>query len=103
MPRLLIVFTAITLAACTWYPNREIAYLERHMGSATVQDVEEEFGPATGVQAREDGSTVRVYRYEGVSGPMLLDVTEVWCVEYVLTFDPEGLLRTWVRRDCLPD
>jgi len=48
----------------------------------------------------ENGGTVREYRYTGVSGPMLLPITEAWCIEYTLLFDPQKVLRYWLRKDC---
>lgn len=40
------------------------------------------------------------YRYTGVSSPMLLPITEAWCIEYTLLFDPQKVLRYWLRKDC---
>ncbi len=48
----------------------------------------------------DDGETVWEYRYTGVTSPMLLPITEVWCVEYKLTFDQQKVLRHWLRKDC---
>ena len=48
----------------------------------------------------EDGGTVWEYRYTGVSSPMLLPITEAWCIEYTLLFDPQQVLRYWLRKDC---
>ena len=38
------------------------------------------------------------YRYTGVSSPMLLPITEAWCIEYTLLFDPQKMLRDWLRK-----
>src|SRR6185295_17659053 len=35
----------------------------------------------------EDGGTVWEYRYTGMSSPMLIPITEAWCIEYTLLFD----------------
>ena len=40
------------------------------------------------------------YRYTGVSSPMLLPITEAWCIEYTLLFDPQKMLRDWLRKGC---
>ena len=48
----------------------------------------------------EDGGAVWEYRYTGVSSPMLLPITEAWCIEYTLLFDPQKVLRYWLRKDC---
>ena len=48
----------------------------------------------------EDGGTVWEYRYTGVSSPMLLPITEAWSIEYTLLFDPQKVLRYWLRKDC---
>src|SRR5437879_13512066 len=39
-------------------------------------------------------------RYTGVSSPMLLLITEAWCIECTLLFDPQQVLRYWLRKDC---
>ena len=95
-----LVLTVLALASCAWYPNREVAYRERATGSATVEEVDREFGPAAEGRTLDDGRTVRVYRYEGVASPMLLDIVERYCIEYTLTFDRTRALRGWTRHEC---
>ena len=31
---------------------------------------------------------------------MLLPITEAWRIEYTLIFDPQNVLRDWLRKDC---
>lgn len=31
---------------------------------------------------------------------MLVPITEVWIIEYRLVFDPQEVLRYWLRKDC---
>ena len=51
--------------------------------------------------AREKmGKRCGEYRDTGVSSPMLLPITEAWCIEYTLLFDPQKVLRDWLRKDC---
>lgn len=100
--RLSWLVTVLLLSSCGLFTTRQETYLEQATGKATQKEIEQEFGEPVAVQALDNGETVWVFRYTGVSSPMLLDVDlyEVWCVEYVLTFDAEKILRHWVRRDC---
>lgn len=90
----------LTVCGCGLLTNRQVAYLQRGVNHATMEEVATEFGEPAAERALEAGGTVRVYRYTGVSMAMMMDVTEVWCVEYELTFDSDRVLRHWVRRDC---
>jgi len=92
----------LTLLSCGVLTNRQVAYLQRGINYVTMEEVAAEFGEPAVERALEDGGMVRVYRYTGVSMAMMLDVNEVWCVEYELTFDAARVLRHWVRRDCRP-
>jgi hypothetical protein len=46
--------------------------------------------------------TVWENRYTGISSPMLLPITEAWCIEYTLLFDPQEVSHCWLRKDCGP-
>jgi hypothetical protein len=94
------VSVVLFLTSCGLFQHRQIAYLERATGVATQQQVIEEFGPPALQRPGEEGGTIWIYRYAGFASPMLLPMEEAWCVEYVLTFDKEKILRTWVRQDC---
>jgi hypothetical protein len=97
-----VLTLTLTICACGLLTNRQVAYLQRGINHVTMEEVATEFGEPAVERAVEDGGTVRVYRYTGVSMAMMMDVNEVWCVEYELTFDSARVLRHWVRRDCQP-
>ena len=97
---LLIIVPA--LLSCGLLTTRQVTYLQRGINHVTMEEVATEFGEPAVERALEDGGTVRVYRYTGVSMAMMLPVDEFWCVEYELTFDAARVLRHWVRRDCRP-
>lgn len=90
----------LTLPGCGWFMPWPARYLAQATGTATQEQVAQQLEPPQVVRVLDDGETVWAYRYTGVSSPMLLPITEGWCVEYRLIFDPEKILRHWRRQEC---
>jgi len=91
---------SLTPAGCSWLMPWPARYLAQATGSATQEQVAQQLEPPQIERSLDDGETVWEYRYTGVSSPMLLPITEVWCVEYRLVFDQQKVLRHWLRKDC---
>jgi hypothetical protein len=79
---------ALSLTACT--PWR-MAYLCDSIHCATQDEVTTRLGPPHAVRALANGETV--WRYQSYQGDLL-------CLEYLLRFDPAGILRQWTRQGC---
>lgn len=79
---------AFSLTACT--PWR-IAYLRDAVNRATQDEITIRLGPPTAARALTNGETV--WRYQSYQGDLL-------CLEYILRFDPAGILRQWTRQGC---
>jgi hypothetical protein len=79
---------AFSLTACT--PWR-IAYLRDSVNRATQDEITTRLGPPHAVRALTNGETV--WRYQSYQGDLL-------CLEYILRFDPAGILRQWARQGC---
>ncbi len=88
--RLWVVATvaAFSLTACT--PWR-IAYLRDAVNRATQDEITTQLGPPHAARALTNGETV--WRYQSYQGDLL-------CLEYILRFDPAGILRQWTRQGC---
>src|SRR3989454_800670 len=91
---------SLTPAGCSWLMPWPARYLAQATGSATQEQVAQQLEPPQIERSLDDGETVWEYRYTGVSSPMLLPITEVWCVEYRLVFDQQTVLRHWLRKAC---
>jgi hypothetical protein len=78
-------------------------YLIEAADRATQDEVRKRMGPPSLTKDMPDGDSVWAYRYEvrsslvGRRGDM---VGGSPCMEYVLTFDAQEILRHWVRRPC---
>ena len=78
-------------------------YLIEAADRATQDEVRKRMGSPSLTKDMPDGDSVWTYRYEvrsslvGRRGDM---VGGSPCVEYVLTFDAQEILRHWVRRPC---
>ena len=78
-------------------------YLIDAADRATQDEVTKRMGSPSVTMQMPDGDSVWTYRYEvrsslvGRRGDM---VGGSPCIEYVLTFDAEKILRHWVRRPC---
>jgi hypothetical protein len=79
---------ALSLTACT--PWR-MAYLRDSVNRATQDEIATRLGPPHAARALTNGETV--WRYQSYQGDLL-------CLEYILRFDPAGILRQWTRQGC---
>jgi len=86
--------TMMLLTACAW----RATYLSEVVNSATQDNVAKKLGPPHATHKLDNGETVWQYRHyrssyvEGTGGSR--------CREYILTFDPQRILRSWTRQRC---
>lgn len=99
---LALMAVVLVLQGCGLLSTRQVTYLEQATDRATQEEVLQEFGEPVEQRTLDDGSTELTFRYSGVSMAMMLptDITAGYCVEYVVTFDADKILRHWVRQDC---
>jgi hypothetical protein len=83
-----VAVAAFSLTACT--PWR-IAYLRDSVNRATQDEITTRLGPPHAARALTNGEMV--WRYQSYQGDLL-------CLEYILRFDPAGILRQWTRQGC---
>lgn len=94
------VLLCLALGACIPW---QWEYLIDAADRATQDEVRKRMGSPWLTEHMPDGDTVWTYRYEvrhslvGRRGDM---VGGSPCMEYVLTFDAQEILRHWVRRPC---
>ncbi len=92
-------FMLFGVAACTPW---EVTYLEKAVNQASQEEVAQRFGSPHSTAASSTNEFEWIYRYRGSTiGPMGgFDTGDAPCREYVLTFDQQGTLRNWKRRQC---
>lgn len=80
----------------------EVTYLENAVNRANQEEVAQRFGSPHSTTASSASESEWIYRYRGGPiGPMGgFDTGDASCREYVLTFDQQGTLRNWKRRQC---
>ncbi len=86
---------ALLLAGCQ---SRQEVYLAQATDHATTAEVEQILGGPTYDQALDTGQRRLLYRREG-EGTGGRDFTS-YCQDLWLTFDREGILRTWMKQRC---
>lgn len=84
------------LISCT--PERQLL-LDEEVDHATQEQIVERFGSPLYVGRLRDGREVWTYRETGAGYGR--DMGVGFCREYVLTFDPQGILRRWERQACV--
>lgn len=100
----LLSLLAIACAPKVWRAE----YLAEQVNVATQEQVQAKLGPPLGTQALADGEALWIYRVGQNAqygepatygeGSVLLGSGE--CVAYVLTFDRQRVLRSWLRQEC---
>jgi len=83
-------------------------YLAKHANIATREQVRAEFGEPEAIRRSTGGDEVWIYRVGKnarygdpatyAEGSVLIGSGE--CVAYVLTFDGQAILRSWLRQEC---
>ena len=96
MRRLIRLAWTVFALACT--PERQLL-LDEEVNHATREQIVERFGSPVYVGRLRDGREVWTYRESGAGYSR--DMGAGFCREYVLTFDPQGILRRWERQGCM--
>ena len=91
--------TVLLFAACTPWRAK---YCADAVNNATQDDVVKRLGPPTVTHKLDSGESVWQYRYYDSSvigsGGNVVGGTD--CIEYILTFDSQRVLRNWIRQRC---
>lgn len=90
----------LTEASCALFLSKETRFLRSAENRATQTEVQQQLGPPVGGLSTEEGESVLVYHiYDLEPGAQSTwSATGSWCDEYVLIFDPQGILRHWTHR-----
>jgi hypothetical protein len=72
-------------------------YLESRLDWATEKKIEDEMGNPVRKVTTSAGEALWVYQTRTVQAGDRPAAVGSWCDEYVLTFDPQGVLRRWTH------
>jgi hypothetical protein len=105
-----LILVALILTSCASWQAR---YLKEAANQATMAEVENHLGQPHSTWELGTGETLWTYQAGVPSGTDSSGITIVgpsWvvgrrsdCTAYILLFDPQKILRTWMRQSCEPD
>ena len=92
---IVVMVCLVALPACT---SGDAAYLREAQDHVTQDEIRQRWGEPKKVTSTEDGETAWVYEKREQQAGNRGTPPGVWCDEYVLRFDREGVLRGWKHR-----
>lgn len=95
--RLMLLSFVLVMSGCALFASKETRYLQSAQGQATQEEVKQKLGPPLLTDMRE-GETVWVYQVREQQYGSRINASGLWCDEYVLTFDGQGVLQRWAHR-----
>ncbi|TKB80956.1 MAG: hypothetical protein E8D45_02100 [Nitrospira sp.] len=98
-PKHLLLVTMVGfLAGCSLLISNETTFLESGQDRATQQEVRSQWGDPAATAAKDEGTSVWVYRVRTEQPGNRMTAPGTWCDEFVLTFDRTSVLRRWTRQ-----
>jgi hypothetical protein len=91
----------VAQAGCMLFIDPESRYLKTARDRATQEEVRQRLGAPWWVGKTAAGETLWVYEIREEDPGSRWTSTGMWCDEYVLTFDTQGILRGWSHQSQL--
>jgi hypothetical protein len=93
-----ILWSLFGLMACS---DLDGVYFQHRVSAVTAEQVAKRYGPPHKLDRRQDGGMVWTYFDRGSGSVGYTGVGRAsYCHKYVLTFDPQEVLRDWQQQDC---
>jgi len=89
---------SLLVVGCSLFEAEEAVYLRSAQGLATQEEVKARLGPPAAIKAAPAGESSWVYQIRQEQSGSRMTAPGLWCDEYVLTFDSQGVLRRWTHR-----
>ena len=98
--RTTVLCLALLGVGCSLFLPKETLYLESAKDRATQEEVQQQLGKPKLVASTKDGRPIWVYQvlFEDSGSQNKWGAPGTWCDEYVLTFDQQGILRSWTHK-----
>lgn len=111
---LIAVCLAMALFACALVESQEAASLREAQGQASHEQIRRQWGEPTTTRSLDNGESLWIYEKREQQPGNRITAPGMWCDEYALTFDEQGVLRRWTHRsyfhggelmpkECIPD
>jgi outer membrane protein assembly factor BamE (lipoprotein component of BamABCDE complex) len=89
---------SLLFVGCTLFEAKDMTYLRQAQDRATQEEVRERLGAPALIKAAPAGESTWVYEIRQEQSGSRITAPGMWCDEYVLTFDSQGVLRQWTHR-----
>ncbi|HEV8540328.1 MAG TPA: hypothetical protein VGQ60_04125 [Nitrospiraceae bacterium] len=100
-PLLILAAILTVLAGCMLFIPKENLYLKSAQDRATQEEVHQKLGRPALMTTAPTGEPVWVYEVREEEPGSRWTSIGMWCDEYVLTFDKQGILRRWTHKSQL--
>ena len=95
---LIVVCLAAMMPACLSPQSKEAVTLEAAQGQASQEEIRRQLGEPTTTRSLEGGRSFWTYEKREQQSGSRYSAPGMWCSEYALTFDEQGILRHWTQR-----
>jgi hypothetical protein len=92
------VCLTMALSACALFESKEAAALREAQGQASHEEIRRQWGEPTTVRSLDSGESIWIYQKRDQQPGNRMTAPGTWCDEYALTFDEQGILRSWTHR-----
>jgi len=99
--RAALVGLAVVGSGCMLFVAKETLYLKSAQDRATQQEVSQRLGKPWWTSTSPAGEPVWIYEVREEEPGSRWTSIGMWCDEYVLTFDKQGILRRWTHKSQL--
>jgi hypothetical protein len=93
-----LLVVSLLFVGCTLFEAKEMTYLREAQGRVTQEGIRERLGPPAVIKSASAGDSIWVYQIREEQAGSRMTAPGMWCDEYVLTFDGQGILRRWTHR-----
>ncbi len=95
---LIRVSLMLMLIGCAMSQSWQVVYLKTAQDQATQAEVRQRLGPPRQTTPADTWGSVWVYEYWEHEYGDRIRQSGSWCDQYVLTFDPQAILRQWAHQ-----
>ena len=88
----------LAVSGCVVFQANESRYLRSAEGRATQAEIRQHLGPPWRTGSTPAGEPQWIYEVREEDPGSRWTSNGLWCDEYVLTFDGQGVLRRWTHR-----
>ena len=92
-----LVAVSLLFVGCVLFEAKDTTYLRQAQDRANQEEVKARLGPPAQIKPATAGESTWVYQIRQEQSGSRMTAPGMWCDEYVLTFDGQGILRRWTH------